>query len=144
MKTLSLIIIAILGFLPVFSQTTLQKETIKVWGNCGMCKKKIEKAATSAGASSATWSEKTKSLSVSYEAGKSTGMKIQEAIAKVGYDTQDLTADENAYNNLPGCCQYDRKSAIDPASAKCCSEATCAGAACKDKNCCKDKKCCKS
>jgi len=36
-------------------------------------------------------------------------MKIQEAIAKVGYDTQDVTGDDKAYNNLSGCCQYDRK-----------------------------------
>jgi hypothetical protein len=144
MKTLSLMIIAIISFLPVFAQSTAQTETIKVWGNCGMCKKKIEKAAKSAGASVANWSEETKSLSVSYDAAKSSNMKIQEAIAKVGYDTQDLTADESAYNNLPGCCQYDRKTATHSASSKCCSEATCAGSACKDKNCCKDKKCCKS
>jgi hypothetical protein len=144
MKTLSLMIIAIISFLPVFAQSTAQTEIIKVWGNCGMCKKKIEKAAKSAGASTANWSEETKSLSVSFDAAKCSSMKIQEAIAKVGYDTQDLTADENAYNNLPGCCQYDRKTAVNTSSTSCCSEASCTGTTCKDKNCCKDKKCCKS
>ncbi len=142
MKSLSLMIIAIMGFLPVFAQSSLQTETIKVWGNCGMCKKKIEKAAKTAGAATASWNEETKSLSVSYDAGKSSGLKIQESIAKAGYDTQDVTADDNAYNNLPGCCQYDRKSAAS--ASACCSDASCAGSACKDKQCCKDKKCCKS
>jgi hypothetical protein len=27
----------------------------------------------------------------------------------VGYDTQDVTADNKAYDNLHGCCKYDRK-----------------------------------
>jgi len=44
-----------------------QNETIKVWGNCGMCKKVIETAALKAGASKATWSEETHLLQVSYK-----------------------------------------------------------------------------
>jgi len=42
------------------SATAQKKEEIKVWGNCGMCKKVIETAAVGAGATKATWSEETK------------------------------------------------------------------------------------
>ena len=88
---------------------TIKSEAIKVWGNCGMCKKKIEKAAKTAGATTASWSEDTKELQVTYAVAKTSNIKIQQAVAKAGYDTQDFTATEKAYNKLDGCCQYDRK-----------------------------------
>ena len=92
-----------------FAQATVKKETIKVWGNCGMCKTNIEKAAKKAGASVAIWNEESKELKVSYASSKTSSPKIQQAIAKSGYDTQDFTADNKSYKNLHACCQYDRK-----------------------------------
>jgi len=91
-----------------YSQS-LQKEQIKVWGNCGMCKKTIEKASKKAGASTASWDADKQMLTVSFDAAKTSSSSIQQAIAKTGYDTQDFTGDDDAYNNLHGCCQYDRK-----------------------------------
>jgi periplasmic mercuric ion binding protein len=127
-----------------FAQAAVKKETIKVWGNCGMCKKTIEKAAKSAGASTASWNEDSKQLKVTYPAAATSGKKIQQAIAKAGYDTQDFTASDTAYNNLHGCCQYDRKEAV-AAGAQCCDNTNCKkeAAACKDMACCKEKTCCK-
>ena len=97
-------------FIPsAMAQSDIKKDTIKVWGNCGMCKKVIEKAAHSAGASKALWNEDSKQLVVSYAVSKTSNTRIQESIARSGYDTQDLIADNTAYNKLPGCCHYDRK-----------------------------------
>jgi periplasmic mercuric ion binding protein len=90
-------------------KATIKKETVKVWGNCGMCKAKIEKAAKSAGATKASWNEDSKMLQVTYNTNKSSTAKIQAAIAKTGYDTQDYTGDNGAYTKLHSCCQYDRK-----------------------------------
>ena len=93
-----------------FAQTKpVQSEKIKVWGNCGMCKSHIEKAAKAAGATTAFWNKDTKILAVSYQPGQTTDMKIQEKIAAAGYDTRDLTADNKAYEALDECCKYDRK-----------------------------------
>lgn len=89
----------------------LKKEKIKVWGNCGMCKTTIEKAAKNAGASVAKWDEETHILTVSYRSSKTSAAKIQEKIAAAGYDTQDLTASDAAYNKLHSCCKYERKGA---------------------------------
>ncbi|MBL0146450.1 MAG: hypothetical protein IPP48_12600 [Chitinophagaceae bacterium] len=114
MKSLSIfaaIVISIFTTTLSFAQTTTTTEIIKVWGNCGMCKTTIEKAAKKAGAKTAKWNEDTKELKVTYATVKSSGTKIQQAIANAGYDTQDFTADNNAYNNLHKCCQYDRKDA---------------------------------
>lgn len=136
-----------------FAQSTVKKETIKVWGNCGMCKKKIEKAAKSAGATAATWNEDSKQLKLTYNTSKTNSGKIQQSIANAGYDTQDKTASDEAYNNLPGCCQYERKAETTKTeTAKCCDSKDCKkdAAHCKEMACCKtaegsdkEKPCCK-
>ena len=91
---------------------SVKKETIKVWGNCGSCKKKIEKAAKTAGATTANWNEDTQELKVAYNSNKSSSEKIQQSIASVGYDTQDFKGDDKAYTKLDKCCKYPRKDAV--------------------------------
>jgi periplasmic mercuric ion binding protein len=111
MKTLSLFAAIIFSICSINTSNaqTAKTETIKVWGNCGMCKTTIEKSAKKAGAKTASWNEDSKELKVTYAANKTSSAKIQEAIAKSGYDTQDFTAVQTAYDNLHGCCKYDRK-----------------------------------
>ena len=125
MKTLNIYAALLFSIFAInfsFAQATVKKETIKVWGNCGMCKKVIEKAAKSAGAATASWNEDSKDLNVSYAVNKTSAAKIQSAIARSGYDTQDFTADNKAYTKLPGCCQYDRKTTkAGVTTMKCCS-----------------------
>jgi len=93
-------------------------EKIKVWGNCGMCKSHIEKAAKQAGASYALWNKDTKVLAVRYDASKTNNQQIQQEVANAGYDTKDFTANDKAYKALDECCQYDRKSAAKDAKQK--------------------------
>jgi mercuric ion binding protein len=113
MKTIKSITIILISFFIIqssFGQRTVKKQTIKVYGECGQCKKKIEKSAMSAGAAYASWNEETKLLDVSYNPSVSNPVKIETAIAGAGYDTQDVPATDSAYNKLDKCCQYDRKS----------------------------------
>jgi len=97
-----------------FSMTTIfanvaKIEKIKVYGNCGMCKTRIEKAANSVkGVSKATWNSEDVMLTVTFDDSKTTTLKIEEAVAKVGHDTDHAKATDKTYNALPGCCQYDR------------------------------------
>ena len=163
MKTLNLyaaLLFSICAMNFSFAQTAVKKENIKVWGNCGTCKKNIEKAARSAGATTASWNEDSKQLKVSYAVNKTSSATIQQSIAKAGYDTQDLTADNTAYSKLMTCCQYERKTATVSTNAKaksccsnktgiamkCCDNEKCGkeANACKGMPCCKDKTCCKS
>jgi len=84
-------------------------EKINVYGNCGMCKSRIEKAAKSVeGVSKATWDATENVLTVKYDETRTTVSKIEEAVAKVGHDTDNVKADDKTYNSLPGCCQYER------------------------------------
>ena len=87
----------------------IKTETFKVWGNCGMCKKTIEASLKTDGIVTANWDRTTKVISVSYYPEKITMDDIQNKIAAVGYDTEKYRGDDKAYNNLPGCCQYERK-----------------------------------
>lgn len=119
-------------------------DTIKVWGNCDMCKEKIEKAAKEAGAATADWSSETLELIVSYDAAKSSNKKIQMKIASVGYDTQDVKASDASYKKLDKCCQYkrtkDNAATGTKCGADCCKKAGDANSSCckTDMSCCKD------
>lgn len=85
-----------------------------VRGNCGMCKSTIEKAANSVeGVATANWDTDKKKIDVSFDSSKTDVMAIHNAIAASGYDTEKVAGDEEAYKNLPGCCQYDHDMAMN-------------------------------
>jgi len=76
-----------------------------------MCKKKIEKAAKSiAGVSQADWDKESKFITVGVSDDNVSKTEISKAIAAVGYDTEFDQADQANYDELPGCCHYDRLS----------------------------------
>lgn len=87
-----------------------QSTTFEVKGKCGMCKKRIEKAALGLeGVASANWDVETKKLTVKHDPAKVTEGEIQKQVAGVGHDTAQEKATDEAYNSLPGCCKYERK-----------------------------------
>lgn len=87
----------------------ISTSTFKVWGNCEMCKETIEGSLKKEGVNSAEWNTESKIIEVVYNSSKISLDEIQKNIASVGYDNEKYTGDVNAYSNLPGCCQYDRK-----------------------------------
>jgi hypothetical protein len=91
-----------------FAQTS-KTETLKIAGECGMCKKKIEKAAKEAGAVYALWNKDTKILTIKYSSSTTNTAKIEQKIAGVGYDTPNFKATDEAYNELDECCKYERE-----------------------------------
>jgi len=89
----------------------IKTQTLKVYGECGMCKKRIEKAAyTIEGVKSAVWNENSKVLTLKYSVFKKEAAdNVQKKIATIGYDTEKYSAVDAAYQKLPDCCQYQRK-----------------------------------
>ena len=83
--------------------------TFKVYGNCEMCKNRIEKAAKGKGIRSAIWDVDTKLLSLAYDPAITSPEKVQERIADAGHDTQLKKAKDLVYNDLPDCCHYRDK-----------------------------------
>ena len=106
-KVLSLVVMFVFGTFMVFAADKTEK--FKVKGNCGMCEKRIEKAALSVdGVSKADWDKETKMIEVSFDESKTDVHKIHMAIAKAGHDTEMHKASDEVYKGLPGCCQYER------------------------------------
>jgi mercuric ion binding protein len=83
---------------------------IKVYGECGSCKKRIENAAKVNGVLSAEWNENTQLLKVHYNNKVINPDMIQQLEAAVGHDTEKYKANTNLYDQLPDCCHY-RKNA---------------------------------
>ncbi len=103
---------AMLVFFAMISINTFAQEktdSIKVYGNCGMCQNRIEKAAKLAGVTNASWDSETQILLVKYDAAKTNIEAIQKKVASVGHDTEKFTAPDEVYNKLHGCCKYERK-----------------------------------
>jgi len=83
-------------------------ESVKVYGNCGSCKKTIEKAANAKGIAKADWNIETGMLTLTYDSTKTSRGDILKRVADAGYDNEKFTATNEAYSKLNACCQYDR------------------------------------
>ena len=124
---LSIVAIAILALTSCKNETKQETETIEdsneiamtdilfgVRGNCGMCKNTIEKAVKAVeGVTNATWDVNKKKIDVSFDDTKTDAMAIHKAIAASGYDTEKVSGDLDAYDDLPGCCKYDHEMAMN-------------------------------
>jgi periplasmic mercuric ion binding protein len=86
-------------------------ESFKVWGNCEMCKTRIENAVKADGATSANWDISTKMLAVTFDPKKTSIESLSKTLAGVGHDTENLKADDKVYDALPECCKYERTTA---------------------------------
>ena len=83
-------------------------ETVKIYGNCSMCEKTIEKAGNKKNISKVDWNVDTKMASITYDAQKTSQDEILKRVALSGYDSDKFLAPDAVYNKLHGCCQYER------------------------------------
>ena len=84
-------------------------ESVKIFGNCGMCETTIEKAGTKKKIAKVDWNKDTKMATITYDAKKTNKDEILKRIALSGYDSEKFLAPNDVYAKLPGCCQYERK-----------------------------------
>jgi periplasmic mercuric ion binding protein len=112
MKKIIMVLLVGLFSLVSFSQEKKNKNKkveFAVNGNCEMCKKRIESAAFSVkGVKSADWHIDHKDLHLIIDENKCSVAEVQKAIAKVGHDAGKVKATDEDYENLHGCCQYER------------------------------------
>ncbi|MBK7763692.1 MAG: DUF3347 domain-containing protein [Bacteroidetes bacterium] len=116
MKFIKIIIIS-LALLPILQGCSakinnIKTETFKVYGNCGMCKKTIEKAVAVKGEAKGEWDKDTKIISLTYDSIITNTDAILKRIADVGYDNEKFLATSNTYDNLHSCCKYERSPEI--------------------------------
>jgi hypothetical protein len=112
MKSISKILLAIallLSSLMCDAQIKNAKtETVKIYGNCDMCRSAIQKAGNLKKVATVTWNKDTKMAMLTYNPNKTNKDEILKRIALAGYDSDFFLAPDDAYNQLPGCCQYER------------------------------------
>lgn len=112
MKNLMIIVVFALVQMAGIAQSDsfVKSETVefKVFGNCGMCKSRIEKALNVDGVESAKWDKDTKIAVVVYDSEKISKDKLHQLVAEVGHDTEKVTAKDETYSKLHGCCKYER------------------------------------
>ena len=84
---------------------TVQIQTSAV---CGMCKERIEHDMSfEKGVKSVELDSETKILTVVYKKSKTTVKDLKVALTKIGYDADEMVADQKAHDRLPACCQKD-------------------------------------
>lgn len=115
MKTLIISLLMTLPFLGTAQDlpSKNQSSSVEVYGNCSMCKSRIEKAALEvSGVKYANWNIQSGDLQLIYNARKTHVDSVQAAVAVSGHDTRDVKADSLVYEELPFCCQYVRKGEV--------------------------------
>lgn len=112
MKKLVLLVLACIFSLSMVAQEKKSKNkkvVLKVAGNCGMCEKRIEKAAYSVkGVKDAEWHVDCQDIHLVIDETKCSADDVAKAIAAVGHDTGKIKADDAVYDKLHGCCNYER------------------------------------
>lgn len=109
MKTLKLTLLLAVGFVATaFSQKKAsEKVVIKTpTVQCEMCKNRIESyMSREPGVVSINVDYKKKTTTITYLTDRNNIEQLKTAIANVGYDADDVTAEESAYKKLPKCCK---------------------------------------
>lgn len=116
MKSLEKKVMAILLLLSIVVSNAQIKnaktESVKIYGNCVMCKTTIEKAGSLKNSASVDWNADTKMALLTYDSKTTSQDEILKRIALAGYDSNKFLAPDTAYSKLAGCCQYNRDAKI--------------------------------
>lgn len=113
MKSIKPLFLIFFLFCSFISNAQNKKISFLVNGMCGMCEERIENALDIKGISFASWSQDTKICNVTYNMKKVSEKEIHQLLAKIGHDTQQCKATDEAYNNLHQCCHYKRTENIE-------------------------------
>jgi mercuric ion binding protein len=114
MKTIKMItssIFMIILMMSASNSSAQEKATsaevkIKTSAVCDMCKETIEKnLAFEKGIKKSVLDVDSKIVTVTYNPQKTNVEKIRLAIAKIGYDADDVPASKKAYDKLDACCK---------------------------------------
>jgi len=84
-------------------------ETVKINGDCGMCKVTIDDVGSKKRESKVDWDENAHLASITYDPTRTNKEEVLKRIALAGYDNESYRACDEAYMALPGCCQYKRE-----------------------------------
>lgn len=86
----------------------IKTNTVKIYGNCEICKTTIEKAGNKKKESKVTWNKESQTATIEFNDAKTSLNDILKRVALAGYDSDMYLAPDATYNSLASCCQYER------------------------------------
>jgi len=90
------------------AQNGISEVKIYTSAQCDMCKKRIEDGLyTQKGVVEANLNVTTKIITIKYRSKKTDVTKLRNYISSLGYSADDVIANKEAYDKLPGCCQLE-------------------------------------
>jgi periplasmic mercuric ion binding protein len=97
-----LLFAAVAGAFAQAKKVVIKTHTVQ----CEMCKNRIEKyLSREPGVVTADVNIKKKTTTITYLTDRNNIEQLKTAIANIGYDADDVTAEEDAYKKLPKCCK---------------------------------------
>ena len=102
---LSIVVSTTSGFAQIKNPKT---ETVKIFGNCDICKTSIEKAGSLKNVAIVNWNKDSKMAEITFDSKKTNRNEILKRIALAGYDSDEYLAPDSAYAQLAECCRYER------------------------------------
>lgn len=109
LKIMLCVVVAVL-IMPAAASAQEKKKTdtveIQTSAICGMCKERIEgDLAFERGVRKVDLNNETKIVTIEFNTRRTDKEKLKKAISKIGYDADDILADQKAHDRLPACCQ---------------------------------------
>jgi copper chaperone CopZ len=113
-RTLGIMALAIMftnqGFAQEKKKKNYKEVEIQTSAVCGDCEERIETNLTfTKGVKYVELDDETKIVTVGYNPRKTNADKLRQAISEIGYDADDVPADQEAHDKLPACCQKGNK-----------------------------------
>jgi periplasmic mercuric ion binding protein len=105
----SLTVLSLISFSCGNRSGSVVEKTVKVWGNCEKCEKRIEEAGKLNGVQDADWNADSKLLSFKIDTAVVSVDEVLKSIAHAGHDNERYFGDDYAYSKLPESCQYERR-----------------------------------
>ncbi len=113
MKIIKIIPVILLSFAALQmnaqdNKVIIDTVSIQTSAKCNDCKERLEHdMAFEKGVKAVELDSETKVLTIVYKNNKTTEEKLKIAVTKIGYDADDMPADQKAHDRLPACCQKD-------------------------------------
>lgn len=105
LRNIVLVLILLVGN-TLYGQSTIQ---LIIYGNCGMCKDRIETAAKEIiGVQTAYWEPTSQLLTLRVQDVIFDVLELHKTMTSLGHDTDEMRADNEVYENLHSCCKYER------------------------------------
>ena len=95
---------------PLFAEKKKEIKEIQIMTTavCGMCEDRLEhNMKFEKGVTAVDLDLPSKIITINYRTDKTNPDKLRKAISEIGYDADDVPANQKAYEKLPACCKKD-------------------------------------